>query len=279
VALLRRDHQGLRVLLVEDNAISAEVATDLLQDAGLAVDRACDGVEAVSKAAAAAYDLVLMDVQMPRLDGLQATRAIRALPGWQHRPIIALTANVLAGERRQCLEAGMNDFLGKPLKPESLYQLLWRWVGAQPEGSAARAAQATAAADADAALEGLAALADMDREQVLSFRGKAARYLDLLGALVARHGGDMAQLAAHLEAGDLAAARQLAHSLRGNAAMLGAARLVHAAEQLEAFLLQDDAAPPLALVEPEIGDIREALAALAQTLGLPLAAEPADAAE
>jgi HPt (histidine-containing phosphotransfer) domain-containing protein len=126
--------------------------------------------------------------------------------------------------------------------------------------------------DADATLEGLAALPDMDCEQVLSFRGKAERYLELLRGLVARHSGDMAQLAAHLEAGDTAAARQLAHSLRGNAAMLGAARLVHAAEQLEALLLQDDAVPPAAMVEPEMGDIGAALAALATMLGVPLEA-------
>lgn len=269
----------MRVLLVEDDEISAEAAAVLLQDAGLACERACDGVEAVTKAAAADYDLVLMDVQMPRLDGLQATRAIRALPGWQHRPIIALTANVLAAERRQCLEAGMNDFLGKPLDPERLDQLLWRWVGTQVQATPSGASGAAAAAtEADAALERVAALPDMDPEQVLSFRGRAARYLDLLHGLLARHAADMAQLAAHLEAGDTAAARQLAHALRGNAAMLGAARLVRAAGQLQALLLQDDTAPPLALIEPEMGDIREALAALATALGLPRAAAPADAA-
>ncbi|MDE2606685.1 MAG: PAS domain S-box protein [Burkholderiales bacterium] len=276
LALLRRERPGARVMLAEDNAISAEVAADLLRDAGLVVDLASDGVEVVAKAGMTLYDLVLMDMQMPRMDGLQATRAIRSLPGWEGRPIIALTANVLAGDRRQCLEAGMNDFLGKPLKPDSLYRLLWRWLG--PDASASPtdvAAPSTASAplepaDAQAELERIAGRPDMDREQVLSFRHRAAKYLDLLRSLVFRHAQDMAQVAVHLEAGDAAEARKLAHALRGDAAVLGAARLMRAAGELEALLRQEADAPDAGKVQLAIETVREAHSAIAITLGLPV---------
>jgi CheY-like chemotaxis protein len=109
---------------------------------GLQVDTAADGLAVLERVQAAQYhyDLVLMDMQMPLMDGLQATHALRALPGWQHTPILALTANAFDDDRRACTEAGMNDFITKPFLPEQLYAILLHWLaaGAGQPGRASR---------------------------------------------------------------------------------------------------------------------------------------------
>jgi PAS domain S-box-containing protein len=120
--------RGRRVLLAEDNAINQEVALDLLRAAGLTVDLAVDGEEAVRLAQQAQYDLILMDVQMPVMGGIAATRALRALPEYRETPIVAMTANAFAADRARCLEAGMNDHIAKPVDPANLYALLSRWL-------------------------------------------------------------------------------------------------------------------------------------------------------
>ena len=130
-AALRRDFAGASVLVVEDNEINAEIAVDLLQDVALDVDTAADGIEAVEKAAARRYDVILMDMQMPRMDGLEATRRIRQLPALQRTPIVAMTANAFADDRASCIEAGMDDFLPKPVDPDLLFAMLLRWLRAR----------------------------------------------------------------------------------------------------------------------------------------------------
>lgn len=126
--ILRTRHSGRRVLLVEDEPVNREIATILLEDAEQVVDTAANGEEAVERVAAGDYDIILMDMQMPIMDGLEATRRIRAQPGRAGTPIIALTANAFAADRERCLAAGMNDFVGKPVKPELLYDTLIRWL-------------------------------------------------------------------------------------------------------------------------------------------------------
>ena len=121
--------RGTRVLLVEDNEINQEVAIGLLEDAAIKVDLAENGEIAVRMAQENDYDAVLMDMQMPVMDGIDATRAIRSDPRFQNLPIIAMTANAMAADREKCLNAGMNDHIGKPIDPDQLFSVLLRWAG------------------------------------------------------------------------------------------------------------------------------------------------------
>lgn len=128
---LRRNHAGRHILLVEDDAANREVATTLLEDAGLRVDVAEHGVTAIRLVESTLYDLILMDMQMPVMGGLEATRRIRLSPFGQV-PILAITANAFAEDKAKCLAAGMNDFITKPISPESLFGCVLRWLVRRP---------------------------------------------------------------------------------------------------------------------------------------------------
>ena len=123
------DHfTGARVLLAEDNAINSEVAVALLNEVGLLVDTAENGREAVDMVRANHYDLILMDIQMPEMDGLEATRVLRTMLNYTEIPILAMTANVFLDDREACLAAGMNDFVSKPVDPKILYSVIAKWI-------------------------------------------------------------------------------------------------------------------------------------------------------
>jgi hypothetical protein len=127
-SLLREYHAGKQILLVDDDPLNLEIAAFLLGATGLGIDSAVDGEDAITKFSAKDYHLILMDVQMPRLDGLTATTRIRALPGGLRLPIIAMTANAFAEDRQSCLAAGMNDFVAKPYDPNALLTTLLKWL-------------------------------------------------------------------------------------------------------------------------------------------------------
>ncbi len=124
-----RELSGLRVLLVEDNEVNQQVAQEILEGAGMEVSLANNGREALSAVQEGVFDVVLMDVQMPVMDGYEATRAIRKDPRWKDLPIIAMTAHAMAGDREKSIEAGMNDHVSKPIDPEALFQSLATWAG------------------------------------------------------------------------------------------------------------------------------------------------------
>lgn len=127
-AILVREFKGRRILVVDDEPVNQMVAGYILEEAGLVVDVAEDGRAAVMKAQQGNFDIVLMDMQMPELDGLAATRALRALPNLEDLVIIAMTANAFDDDRVRCLAAGMNDFIAKPFKPEEVFGKLVKWL-------------------------------------------------------------------------------------------------------------------------------------------------------
>jgi PAS domain S-box-containing protein len=232
--------QGARVLLVEDNELNQEVATEFLQAIGLQVELAGDGAIALHKVQRQHYDIVLMDMQMPVMDGLSATRAIRKLPGMQQLPILAMTANAMAIDRERCFEAGMNDHIAKPIDPEQLLAKLRHWIKptARPGADATTglaAALRQPAPDADnPCWKALAQVDGLDsRLGLRQAGGREPLYLSLLTKFVTGQADAPDQLAQAIAGSNWDEAERTAHTLKGVAAQIGAQALSEAARQLE----------------------------------------------
>ncbi|MGE5493204.1 MAG: ATP-binding protein [Actinomycetota bacterium] len=229
----RRDIQGTRILLAEDNAFNQQVALCILESAGAQVDIAADGHEAIDRLSSPIpYDAVLMDMMMPLVDGLEATRRIRRLAHRRDLPIIALTANAMKADRERCLEAGMNDFLPKPFEEDELLAVLIKWTG--PRARSAAGPQATGDRD-------LADLPGIDTAVFLArLNGKADSCRRLLGVFRRHYDDYHERLREAARTGDREGLIRLAHTLKGAAGQIAAQALSTAAASLQWAYEQGD---------------------------------------
>ena len=270
--------RGARMLLVEDNEINREVAAEMLEDVGVVVTMAENGQRALDLLGnGSSFDLVLMDVQMPVLDGICATAAIRARPELNALPVIAMTANAMAEDRQRCLDAGMNDFVAKPIDADQLWRALLRWTPRRAEvrGQAVAGHAAAGAVELAPGVPGLVLPWPVDGLDTVTglhrCLGKPDFYRSLLQQFVDRQAHIGYQIEQALGATQWERARRLAHTLKGVAGTLGALQLQVMAEAMEQAIVASEAgaAEPASLL-PQVRALDECLLLLIQQLTVAL---------
>ena len=274
--------RGAYLLLVEDNAVNQELALEILQGAGIRVDVANNGAEAVGKVSRTQYDGVLMDCQMPVMDGFEATRQIRADGRFNELPILAMTANAMSGDKELCLEAGMNDHIGKPIDVNQLFVSLARWI--QPRDPLANAVQGSETRHAAARVE-LPDIASLDLVQAMRRMGGNTKLMRKLIDRFAHTQNDaMARIRSAIDQQDTETATREAHTVKGLAGNIGATQLMALAGVVEGLLRHGSVeALPAALMSMEqelnqlIGQIASAMGpptSAANTTATPLVVDP-----
>ena len=259
--------KGARVLLAEDNDLNQEVAVELLHEVGVEVELANNGAEALEKVAAGEFDLVLMDMQMPVMDGVTAAREILKTPRGRTLPIVAMTANAMAQDRQRCLEAGMVDHVAKPIEPDLLFQALLKWIKPRPGLGAPEASGPPPAAGVP--VPSLPLVEGLDAELGLRrMLGKLPLYLKSLQRYCAAHAGTARELREALDRGDRETAVRVAHTARSVNGNIGATRLQALAATLEQKLA---GGVPAAELEPELSAFEAGQASLLQGLARNLA--------
>ncbi|HEX5310832.1 hybrid sensor histidine kinase/response regulator [Aquabacterium sp.] len=231
--------KGRTVLLVEDNPINQIVATDLLGEvAGMNVIVAEDGQQALAALQRHRFDVVLMDVQMPVMDGLQATQLIRLNPAHRDLPIIAMTAHAMARDQHRCLSAGMNDYVAKPFEPQSLFDRLAKWIGVSPATDRAEAAQARQASPPQEPSDQPVEVAIDFEKGLRRCARKPHLYRKLATRFLTSRREDAEAIRAALQHGNTEAAAMIAHQQISTAGVLGADSLSAAARALQLTLLE-----------------------------------------
>ncbi|HWR31584.1 MAG TPA: response regulator [Negativicutes bacterium] len=230
-----------RVLLVDDNEMNQELATELLQYAGFAVDLAENGQIALDKVRANDYDIVLMDMQMPVMDGLTATMEIRKDERFAKLPVVAMTANAMQGDRDRCVAAGMNDHIAKPIEPEILWKILLKWIKPQDRHEV----------NLPSGIEGL----DVENglRRVL---GKKPLYRSMLRKFAMGQKSAAAEILKALESNDWDTAQRIAHTLKGGSGSIGATGVQQLAEQVEVAIREHQ---PRQAVDEGIDGLRKPL--------------------
>jgi signal transduction histidine kinase/CheY-like chemotaxis protein len=261
--------RGARLLLVEDNEINQQVATELLEQAQLVITIANNGVEAIEALEAESFDGVLMDLQMPVMGGMEATRRLRAMDRFKDLPIIAMTANVMGGDREECLNAGMNDFVGKPIDPKVLFSTLVKWIEHAerevPEELLKRLAGATEGDDELPDLPGFDVYAALNRVggSIKTFRKLLARFVESEADAVER-------IKAAQKAGDRETAILAAHTLKGVAGNIGAIEVQSIAAEVEIELKENEKLVPDTLLLKAEKVLQFAIDVAAKDIATPL---------
>ncbi len=257
---------GMRVLLVEDIPTNRLIACEILESFGATVDTAGNGALALRKLLDrnTTFDAVLMDIQMPEMDGLEATRHIRASGRHDRLPIVAMTAHALDEERQRCLAAGMTDFISKPIDPEQLHQMLQRWRPNTEQADTALSQEKKPMTTPD----GLPELPGIDRTLGMKrMMNKVALYEKVLRDFHGRFANEAAQIRATWESGDFASAERRAHSTKGLAGTIGATSLQEAALALEYALKEGKA--PADVYDRFTEELRTVIDGIAQAFNIP----------
>ncbi len=231
---------GHRILLVEDNPINQQVAEEIISESGMIVTITENGSEALQTLATEVFDLILMDLQMPVMDGFEATRAIRNQERFKLLPIIAMTAHAMSGDRERCLKAGMNDHISKPIDPDELLMVLAKWLGVSSgnDTNTERRTMLKPATDEDVSLESWYGIdAELGIKRVM---GNRNLFKNLVEEFITTFNNVELEMSQLLEAGNFDKARDLAHAIKGSAGNIGANDLYQTAARLENALQAQD---------------------------------------